>query len=249
MVSKIGLALSGGGVRGFAHLGVLKVFKKHGIPVHAVAGTSAGAIAAALFAAGVDLDMAERLLLSIDLKKFLNVKLHRTGFVDGKNLADAVRLLTRNKNIEDADIPLRIVAADLIEKEVVVFDKGNIAEAVRASVAIPGIFIPVIKDGRMLVDGSILNNCPDDVVRNMGADIIIAVNLEAETNHEPSNVFEVVIRSLELMSRVRAPVLAHVVISPIIDSVGQLEFSRGADCLQMGETAAEGKIAEIEKLL
>ncbi|NMA15107.1 MAG: patatin-like phospholipase family protein, partial [Clostridia bacterium] len=177
MAPKIGVALGGGGIRGFAHLGVLKVLKKHGIPIHMVAGSSAGSIAASLAAVGADLDIVEQVLLSLNLKKLMNVSLHRTGFVDGNNLVETVRLLTKNKNIEDADIDLRIIATDLIKRETVEFDRGNIAEAVRASVAIPGIFTPIKKDGKILVDGCVLNHCPGDVVKNMGADLVLAVDL------------------------------------------------------------------------
>lgn len=249
MAPKIGIALGGGGIRGFAHLGVLKVLKKQGIPINMVAGSSAGAIAASLVAVGADLDTVEQVLLSLNLKKLMNVGLHRTGFVDGNNLVETVRLLTKNKNIEDADIGLRIIATDLIKREIVEFDRGNIAEAVRASVAIPGIFTPVKRDGRVLVDGCVLNHCPDDVVKKMGADVVLAVDLEAAVSKEPANVFEVVLRSWELMSRGRLQSYADMVIYPIMEPVGQLDFSRCIDCLRMGEQAAESKVTEIKELI
>jgi len=248
MTPKIGLALSGGGVRGFAHLGVLKVLKKYEISVDAVAGTSAGALAAALFAVGTDLEMVEKIFLEVNLKKLLNVRFHRTGLVDGGNLIELVRMFTKNKNIEDAAIPLRIVAVDLVKRETVVFERGNIADCVRASIAIPGIFTPVKKDGMLLVDGFVLNNCPDDIVKSMNTDIVIAVNLDIKTYDEPANIFEVVLRSLEIMSGKKSP-CADVVISPLTQPVGQLDFSKAKDCLLMGETAAEAKIFEIKKVI
>ncbi|MGI6711920.1 MAG: patatin-like phospholipase family protein [Bacillota bacterium] len=248
MLPKVGLALSGGGVRGFAHLGVLKVFKKHHIPIDVIAGTSSGALVAAFYALGTDLEMLEKIFLRLDIKKLLNIRLHRMGFVSGDNLVQLIQLITQNRNIEDAVIPLRIVAADLINRETVVFTRGNVAECIRASIALPGIFTPVKKDGRLLVDGSVLNNCPCDVVKK-DADIVIAVNLEVKTQEEPAHVFEVFRRSLELMAEARQLPLSDLVISPIKKPVSQFEFSRGKECLEMGERAAEEKIAEIKKLV
>ncbi|ATW26976.1 patatin-like phospholipase family protein [Candidatus Formimonas warabiya] len=249
MQPKIGLALGGGGIRGFAHLGVLKILKQYHIPVHMIAGTSSGAMAAALYALGADLDMTEKIFLSLNWKSLVKVGLHRTGFVDGRNLMELMRMVTKDKNIEETAIPLRIVAVDLIKRETVVFDQGKIADAVRASIAIPGIFTPVQKEGRLLVDGFVLNGCPGDVVRDMGADIIIAVNLSTRTEDVPENIFDVVLRSLELMSETKQENCADIVITPIVKPIGQLDFNKGTECLQMGEAAARQAMARIVEIM
>jgi NTE family protein len=208
---KIGLVLGGGGARGAAHVGVLKVLEENRIPVDFVVGTSMGSIVGGLYAAGrspeeidqvfheinwVDLfaDWPTQDWLSFrrkrDLERYIDIefgagfkkgfKLPR-GFIAGQKLGFELRKHTfAVAGVSDFNrlaLPYRAVAADINTGEVVVFDKGNIAEAIRASMSLPGVFPPVELDGRILIDGGIVNNVPVDVARKMGADIVIAVDV------------------------------------------------------------------------
>ncbi len=210
---KIGLALSGGGARGGAHLGVLKALEELQVPIDYIAGTSMGAIVGGFYAAGYSPEEIEKILQATDWaaafsdepersgvtmrKKELDTNLlipHRLGFnhgklqlplgaIEGQKLDQIFqRLLLPVRDIDDFDhlrIPFRALATDLVTGAEVVLAGGSLADAIRASMSIPGIFAPVILDDRMLVDGGMANNLPISVVREMGADIVIAVDISS----------------------------------------------------------------------
>lgn len=253
MTPKIGFALGGGGVRGFAHVGAIRVLEEHGIRADFVAGTSAGALVASLYACGYTGKMMEDIIKNINFSRLVRLKLGKLGLVQGDEYTEFIRLCTKNKNIEDANIPLRLVAVDLYTGEKVVLDKGNIAIGVRASSSIPGVFTPVQYNGMMLTDGGMLDACPDGIVKDMGADIVIAINLRASEEHHPKNMIDVLTRSIEIVSNKQKLTDADVVLEPIsmpFDSpIGALEFNRGNEYLQMGERVAQEKIAEIKEVI
>src|SRR5690606_29906785 len=139
---RIAWALGGGGVRGFAHLGVLKVLQEEGIAVDALAGTSMGAGMAALFAAATDLKYLAALATRISWEDFIDLRFPRYGLVEGKRLLPLIQLLTKRKKLEELALPVRIIATDLFTGEEVVFSQGPLDLAVRASISIPGVFTP-----------------------------------------------------------------------------------------------------------
>jgi NTE family protein len=175
----VGLALGGGGARGCAHVGVIKALQEAGIRIDCIAGTSIGAFVGGVFAAG-NIDELEKYLLKIkwkDVVKYMDPVLPKQGLFGGekvRTLAD--KMLTRHtfKNIK---IPFIAVATDLETGKEAHLQTGKISEAIRASIAIPGIFTPFKKDGKYLLDGGLVNPVPVNVVRKMGADIVIAVDL------------------------------------------------------------------------
>ncbi len=253
MKPKIGFAFGGGGVRGFAHVGAIRVFVEAGIKADFAAGTSAGALVASLYACGYTGKMMEDIIRNINFSHLVRLKFSRLGMVQGDEYTEFIRLCTKNKNIEDANIPLRLVAVDLYTGEKVILDKGNIAIGVRASSSIPGVFTPVKYNGMMLTDGGMLDACPDTIVRDMGADIVIAINLRAGGRQEPKNIVDVLTRSIEIVSNKQILTAADVVLEPIsipFDSpIGALDFKKGQEYLQMGEAIAREKIGEIQELI
>ena len=181
---KVGLALSGGAVRGIAHIGVLKALEEESIPVHMIAGTSAGAFIGACYAKEGSVALLHEITLGIDWRKLarladLNLIWLGTGFVHGQEVKSILRSLIGDVEFADLEIPLAVVAADAQSMEEIVINKGSVVEAVRASVSMPVIFTPVKWGDRFLIDGGVVNPLPVDVVRNMGAEIVIAVNVLA----------------------------------------------------------------------
>ena len=179
---KIGLALGSGSARGWAHIGVIEALNEAGIQIDYVAGTSAGAVVGAVYASG-KIHSFENSILQFDWKKvvsFLDVVFPKSGLIDGNRIADFVRTHVEEKNIENLSLPFRAISTDLVTGNEVVFQEGDIIEAVRASISIPGIFTPLRKDDMTLVDGGLVNPVPVSVVREMGANFVIAVDL----NHD-----------------------------------------------------------------
>ena len=176
---KIGLALGSGSARGLAHIGVTRALKDAGIHVDYVAGTSIGAAIGAVYASG-KLDSLQDAYLAMDWKKiayFFDVVFPKSGIIDGKKVADFMRDYVHSENIEDLPLPFKAVATELNSGEEVVLETGDVIEAVRASISVPGMFTPVRRDGRVLVDGGLVNPVPVNVARAMGADIVIAVDI------------------------------------------------------------------------
>ncbi|MDP2762167.1 MAG: patatin-like phospholipase family protein [Sideroxyarcus sp.] len=179
---KIGLALGSGSARGLAHLGVIRAIADAGIKVDFIAGTSMGALIGAILAAG-KLDELEATFRVFDWKKtasFFDVVLPKSGLLDGARVSELVRAHIHADTIEMLPLPFAAVATDIVSGEEVVIRSGDVIEAVRASISVPGIFTPVRSNGRILVDGGLTNPVPVSAVRAMGADIVIAVDL----NHE-----------------------------------------------------------------
>jgi NTE family protein len=189
---KIALVLGGGGARGFAHIGVLQVFNEQQIPIDMIVGTSMGSIIGALYSSGLKTDEIEKIITQDGLKDFFRItvgSLFRLFFRDtfaNKNIVENIIFKPlKNKNFNDLPIQFACVATDIVTGEKVVLRDGDVATAVRASSAIPGIFEPVEYKQRYLVDGGIVDNIPVDVAKGLGADIIIAVNIESDyTKHE-----------------------------------------------------------------
>ena len=198
---KIGLALGGGAAKGYAHIGILKVLEKEGIPIDMIAGTSIGSVVGALYASGISISVIEKLAYNIQRDLWIDLVIPRRGFIEGKRVEEMMKLLTKNKSFDELEIPLAITATDLIEGEEYIFNKGNVAKAVRASISIPGIFNPVIEGKKVLVDGGVLNNVPVDVVKQMGADYVIAVDLSSKVSVKVRSIYDILNRTFEVMGR------------------------------------------------
>ena len=176
---KVGLALGSGSARGWAHIGVIRALTEAGIHVDYIAGTSIGSLVGAVYASG-GIGTLENVVLQFDWKQiayFFDVVLPKSGLLDGKRVSAFIRSHIKGKNIEELSIPFCAVATDLGTGNEVILKQGDIIEAVRASISVPGIFTPVKKNGTILVDGGLVNPVPVSVARQMGADFVIAVDL------------------------------------------------------------------------
>lgn len=177
----LGLALSGGGARGLAHIGVLKELERAHIPVDYLAGTSMGGVIGAVYASGMSLDEIEAIALEFakrrNLIKLVDPTMPRRGVFQGEQLHAFFRQYLHDLTFAELNIPLTLVAVDLNSGREALLCEGNVADAVRATISIPGLLAPVEDGERRLVDGGLLNNLPADVVRQMGADIVLAVDV------------------------------------------------------------------------
>ena len=197
--TKIGLALGGGAAKGIAHIGVLSALEEAKVEISYISGTSVGAIVAALYAFKVDTATMGSLARRLTMSKVTTFKLNKTGFFSTDSLRELMLEYLGEVNIEDAEIPLAIVATDINSGEEVILTSGPVADAVCASAAVPGIYIPVVIDGRTLVDGGLVENVPVGPLRTMGAGVIIASNLSAVNHYsEPSHVVDVMRNAFEI---------------------------------------------------
>ena len=191
--SKIGLVLGSGGARGWAHVGAINCLIRNQIPIACMAGTSAGALFGAAFAAGRH-DLTQALSDTLDWRRmfelFVDINLPRSGLLSGRRIQRLLKELTGDSAFDTLNLPFAVVATDLKTQQEVVLDTGLVDQAVRASIAIPGIFTPVVRNGCLLVDGGLVNPLPVSVARAMGADFIIAVdvNLNMRVAAPPSPV-------------------------------------------------------------
>lgn len=176
---KIGLAIGGGAAYGLSAIGVLKALEENCIPIDVISGTSIGAVIGALYASGMKSFNLEDELLGTEWKELLDFVLPQKGLVSGKKIENYLRGLLQNKTFEELKIPLYIIAVDIKQGQQIVFNKGDVASAVRASISIPGIFTPVEMEGMILVDGGVLDPVPTDVLKEH-SDMIIAIDFEKE---------------------------------------------------------------------
>jgi NTE family protein len=183
----IGLVLSGGGARGMAHIGVLRVLEREGIPVDFLAGTSFGGLIAAAYAAGMtpaEIEaVARQAVRRRHMLQLADVTLPRGGFIRGQRLLAFYEQLFGEKTFADLRLPLAVVAVDLNTYQEVVMDSGSVAVAVRATTSLPGVFMPLEWNGCRLIDGGLLNNLPVDVCRRQGAEKIVAVDIGLSRPH------------------------------------------------------------------
>ncbi|WP_243289987.1 patatin-like phospholipase family protein [Bacillus sp. FJAT-47783] len=247
----VGLALGSGGARGFAHLGIIKVLKEHGIPIDFIAGSSMGALIGSFFAADLTIDQMYKLAKAFKRKYYLDFTVPKMGFITGNRVKELIKAFTKNKNIEDLSIPLAVVATDLYEGKKVVFRKGPVADAVRASIAIPGIFVPVQIDDMLLVDGGVADRVPVSVVKQMGADIVIAVDVSHVKKHEQiTSIFDVIMQSLDIMQDElvhHRKIASDIMIRPSVGQYSSKAFTNIEEILKKGEEEAEKYIEAIKE--
>lgn len=256
-MKKVGLALSGGAARGFAHLGVLKVFREHEIPIDFIAGTSAGSFAGGAFASGMSVENIIEVGKKISWYKMSKLSFSAKGLISNKPIADLIHNEFPHTKFEDLMIPFAAVATNLETGEEKVFkETGDIGFAICASCAIPGIFAPLIdSDGNQFIDGGVVANVPTKAVREMGADIVIAVdvlNSGATYWGKPSTLVGILFQSTMLV--IRAASSAHhyhsdVLIVPQISHLRPDEISKMDEFIKLGEEAALAQIDEIKKLI
>lgn len=253
---KVALALGGGGARGFAEIGVLRVLEQEKIPIHLVVGTSVGSLVGALYAdSGRVLD-AEFHALAVQEEDLFDVRalaIFSGGFVKGERLRKFVNAHVKARNIEDMTVPYAAVATDLRTGAPVVFSRGPVAEAVHASCAIPGVFVPVQVGEVTLVDGGVVEPVPVAVARRLGADVVIAVAIPAAIPPTaPRSPLGIAYHAVTIMAaeigRLKARD-AEVVIEPRVGDVAYNDFSQKKRLIEAGEDAARAALPAIRAAL
>ncbi len=250
---KVALVLAGGAARGFAHVGVLRVLEQEHIPVDLVVGTSVGSLIGALYASarnGFELEWEAFQLKEDDLFDFgvWNAVLGM-GLAKGEKLEAFVRSKVKQPSIEELPLPFAAVATDLNWGTRIVLDKGSVARAVHASSAIPGVFEPVLLDGKLLVDGGVVDNLPIDVARAKGADLVVAVDISQDVgNTRIKNLVDVLLQATDIMFEVNAARLragADVLVQPKVGGIAMLDFGRRKEAMDAGIAAAREAVPRI----
>lgn len=254
---KIGLALSGGGARGFAHIGVLKALVDNNIPIDMIAGTSAGSIAGGAFASGMPVDDIAEMAGRVGYANMMRPALGVTGMFSNAPMGKFLGKYFPVTRLEELPTPFAAAAFDLEKgKMIVLKDSGDLLTAIRASCAVPGVFTPVRDaDGRLLVDGGVASPLPVDIVKEMGADIVIAVDLMACGSTFRANsrtVLGIMIRSamsLLKVAGIHEQKNADVVIVPAIAHIRPDQIRRGKELIELGEAATMDSIDQIKKAI
>ncbi len=252
-IPRVGIALGAGALRGLAHIGVLKTLKESGIPIDVIAGCSIGAIIGGIYSAGRDLTLIERMLACLRWEHILDFGVPRMGLMQGGKILEMLRLLTGDKTFDELETGFGVVAVDIERGEEVVITEGNVAEAIRASISIPGIFAPYRHKGRLMVDGALLNRVPVDVAKELGADVTIAVMINpSKERSRVRSMVEVIWQSLDLME---SEIVKHrmmqpdVAIAPRVDDIGITRLDKAAELVRRGEEAAKEAIPNIFRIL
>ena len=256
---KIGLALGGGGAKGLAHIGVIKILEKYGIPIDFIAGTSMGALVGGWYAAHRNVQSLERIFLEIDEDEILSVR-KVAKKKDGILFSDKLVIKDLDdgfygRQIEDLAIPFKAIATDVVSGSEVILDKGDLYEAINASIALPIVFKPVRIDGKILMDGGFVNPVPADIVREMGADYVIAVdvsskwlNIENETV-KPYKIHTLVsnaFSALEYQIAQRILKEADIIIRPAVLGYDWRDFYKAKEIIGKGADEIRENIEEIQ---
>lgn len=248
----IGIAFGGGGIRGLAHFAVMEKFKELGIRADMVSGTSIGSGIAAMYANGKYGKEISEKVLAMDFHKLfpLGGKNGKIGLSNGEKYAKTMVDLIGAETFEQLPIPLWIISVDLVHWKKFIHDSGSLQLAIQASSALPGAFAPVEYGDCLLSDGGAVDNCPAEILKEKGADIVIAVDLDYRDYSRPKNAIDVVKRFSEIViSNGRMAGNADVVIKPFEGYVAALALGKGEYCYELGKKAVEEKTPEILRVI
>ncbi|MGB7847042.1 MAG: patatin-like phospholipase family protein [Candidatus Acidiferrum sp.] len=250
----IGLALGGGFARGYAHLGVLRVFEEHQIPIACISGSSIGSILGAAYASGLELCSIIEKCREIRFRDFARWRVSRLGLANSDRLGALVHHFFNQRQFEDLEIPTAIVATDLGSGDPVVFKQGSLADAIRASCAFPGLFEPVQIGTRYLADGGLVAPVPTLAARELGAEIVVGVSVGMYDDHRgaPTNMFQVVRSAVSAAQKHQFETWerhADLVLRPSLQSVGWDDFELIDQIIEAGALAAHSALPHIKKLL
>jgi NTE family protein len=249
---RVGLALAGGFARGIAHVGVLRALTKAGIPIDCIAGTSVGALIGACYCAGVPLDDMQRIASATSFADFGRWTPSWLGLATNQRMESYFSRFTPVKTFEELKTPLAIAATDINAGISVYYTRGQITPALRGSCAYPGLFVPTQFEGRTLVDGFLTAPVPVEGALLLGADIVIAIYLEAGNLEDPRTVADVISRSFNIIQRhgdIAWRQQADVIIEPDVKPFVWDDFTRTRDLVAVGEAATEAALPEIKALL
>lgn len=246
---KIGLALGGGAILGAAHIGVLGALEERKIEITSITGTSIGAFIAALYAFGVSPKEIEAKVADLNWLDAAGFTISRYGLLSNEKLGDLFKETVGDVQFKDAEIPLAVVATDIGACKKVVLKTGSVANAVMASACIPGIFIPVEIDGRLLVDGGLVENVPISPLKEMGEEMILGVDLNAKRKYQkPEDMIDVLANALDLAidnaTRIQTEE-ADILIAPELSAYNRADVEKIHDIVQEGYDAAKMILDEL----
>jgi NTE family protein len=248
-IGKVALVLSAGSARGLAHIGVIQVLEENQIPFDLIIGCSMGAMVGSLYACDVDFVMLGKMLDHMNTSILFDIHVPRKGFISGKKIDYFLNLLTKSKSFDELNTKLILVATDLVSGNRVLLEEGKVAEAVRASISIPGIFYPVEKDGMILVDGAVTDRLPIEVAYQRGASLVIASDVWG--TYCPArirNTLDVIMVSLDIMQKCQVSASDEqncVIIRPDVAMFSSRDFHKSRKLIELGRQAAEEKLDEI----
>ncbi len=252
---RLGLALGGGAARGFAHVGVIQVLEQNGIRPDLVVGTSAGSLVAALYASGMNAVELERAAIAMEEATLTDWTLPflGRGMLRGEALSRYVRKAVNGKLIEQMQIPLGVLATDLSNGQGIVFRRGDTAQAVRASSAVPGVFSPVPIAGREYVDGGLVAPVPVRQARDMGAEVVLAIDISsAPDGNRADGSLEVLLQTFAIMGQsINRHELADadVVVRPALKGVGSADFAARKRSIEAGRAAMKAALPQLQAQL
>ena len=249
----VAIALGGGGAKGFAHIGVLKVLESHGIKPKIVTGTSAGSFVGSIYASGKTPYQLQQIALTLKGSDIRDLTFNSQGVVQGQKLQNYVNKHIANKPIEQFPIRFAAVATRLDTGTKAEFIKGNAGQAVRASCSIPNVFVPATIGGKQYVDGGLVSPIPVKTAKAMGADIVIAVDISARpAGNKPMNMWGLLDQTINIMGQQSINEelnQAHVIIQPKVGHLGTLDLKASHESILEGEKAAQLKIISIDKAI
>lgn len=250
----IAFALGSGAARGFAHVGVLNVLDRAGIVPDLIVGTSSGGMVGALYASGIRGEELRTVAMGIKKDEVIDHTVSRRGVIIGNSLQAYINERLDNRLLQELDIPLAVVATDLRYGSKSVFTHGNAGLAIRAASSFPGLFRPAIIDGREFVDGGVLSPVPVDTAYELGADMVIAVDVAKppSSDAEIDGWIDVLHQSYLIMARALSALeieKADVVIRPDIGDMSLLDFDQREKAIQAGEAAAEAAVPLIKQII
>ena len=250
----VALVLGSGGARGYAHIGVIQVLEKQGIHPDFIVGTSAGSIVGSLYASGMSASKLRNVALDMKVADVREFKIGLKGFFDGGKVEDYVNQQVKQQPLDKLKIPMYVVATELKNGKKTIFNYGNTGQAVRASVSIPSMFVPTVIGGEEYVDGGLVSPVPVNIARDLGADIIIAVNILAQPAYtETSNMWGLFNQNINIMqNRLAEEEMknADIVIQPDLREKAHIFDVKGRqDTIQAGIDATQQRLPVIEAVM
>lgn len=253
---KIALVLGGGGALGFCHIGVIKVLEKYKVPIDIIVGTSMGGLVGAAYASGLSVKEMTQFACKFKKIHFIDVNFNASGLFSGKGVMEKINKFLPDKNIQDLKKRFACVACDLYSEKEIIFNSGNVRDAVRATLSMPGFFVPFKKDEMLLVDGGVVNNLPEDVAMDMGPDIIISVDSIAKSfmTKKPRTIIDTLIYSINIMTKVIQNCKAchaNISLQPNLSGLTLMGFGKknALKAIKEGELETEKHIQEILDLI
>ena len=252
--AKIALVLGAGSLKGFAHIGVIKILESNKIPIHMIVGTSAGSAVGSLYAYGIDAFSLQKLSFSVQKDDIVDLLyIPSNGFIKGEKLEEFINKSVNHTPMEKFKIPFYAVATDLEKGQEMIFGKGNAGTAVRASCSIPGIFRAVRISDRIYVDGGVVSPVAVEAAKRLGADVVIAVDISSAVDRtQPEGTIDTILQSINIMySKLSSNQLskADVVIKPKVAYIGSADFSKRHEAILEGEKAAIEALPQITAII